>query len=135
MNKPTPDELISFFSSDIFHSENVRNGDYTLAIKAFYERFCTEFDQSKYAEIGIFIDNIRREQIIFDEDTDNIHVMEYKTIIDFHFIQDITNTQSFSLIGTEEENAFYGHNREELLNFFIMRFRRFSKLLIPDQIS
>ncbi|GLU54748.1 hypothetical protein [Dyadobacter frigoris] len=130
MNKPTPEELQSFFRSDLFQSESARNGDYTLAIKVFYERFYSEFDQSKYSEIGIHIDNIRCEQLIFDEQTDNSHTTEYKTIIDFHFIQDPANKQSFSLIGTEEEKAFYDLNIEELLNFFILRFRRFSKLFI-----
>ena len=130
MNKPTPEELQSFFRSDIFQSENARNGDYALVIEAFYDQFYSEFDQSKYCEIGIHIDNIRREQLIFDEQTDSSDTREYKTIINFHFIQDPANKQTFSLIGTEEENAFYDFNIEELLNFFILRFRRFSKLFI-----
>lgn len=130
MNKPTPEELLSFFRSDIFQSESALNGDYTLVIEAFYKRFYSEFDQSKYNKIGIYVDNIRREQLIFDEQTDSGYNIEYKTIIDFHFIQDTANTQSFSLIGTEEEKAFYDFNIEELLNFFILRFRRFSKLFI-----
>lgn len=128
MNKPTPEELQSFFSSDLFQSESVQNGDYSLVIKAFYDRFYSEFDQSKYNNIGIHIDNIRRDQLIFDEPADSGHVKEFKTIIDFHFIQDPAIKQSFSLIGTEEEKNFYDLDREELLNFFILRFRRFNKL-------
>lgn len=133
MNKPTPEALQRFFSSDVFQLENVRNGDYTAAIKAFYEQFYPEFDQSKYNDIGVHIDSIRREELIFDEPVDNNHITEYKTLIDFHFIIDPANNQSFSLIGKEEEKAFYDQNREELLNFFILKFRRFSKLFIDNQ--
>lgn len=133
MNKPTPEELQKFFSSDIFQSENARHGDYTAAIKAFYDRFYPEFEQSKYNDIGIHIDNIRREELVVDEQTDSSHIKEYKTIIDFHFILDPANKQSFSLIGAEEEKAFYDQERDELLNFFILRFRRFGRLLIDNQ--
>lgn len=130
MNKPTPEELQSFFRSDLFQSESAQNGDFTLAIEAFYKRFFSEFDQSKYHEIGVHIDQIRRERFIFDEQTDNSHNTEYKITIDFHFIEDTANKQSFSLIGTEEEKDFYELGREELLHFFILKFRRFSKLFI-----
>ena len=131
MNKPAPEELQSFFRSDLFQSELAKNGDFSLVIKAFYERFYSEFDQEKYNKIGVHIDQIRREQLIFDEQTDDNYEKEYKTIIDFHFIKETANKQSFSLIGTEEEKFFYNLNSKELLNFFILRFRRFSKLFIP----
>ncbi|MCF0054258.1 hypothetical protein [Dyadobacter sp. CY356] len=126
MNKPTPEELQSFFRSDIFRSERALNGDFTQAIEAFYERFYSAFDQKKYNEIGIHIDDIRREQLLFDEQTDT----DFKVIIDFHFIQEPENKQSFSLIGAEEEKMFYDQDKEELLSFFILRFRRYSRLLI-----
>lgn len=130
MTKPDSEELLSFFRSDIFQSESARNGDYTFAIKAFYERFYSEFDQLKYNAVGIHIDQIRREELIFNEGTDSCDTKEYKTIIDFHFIQEETNKQSFSLIGTAEENSFYELSIEELLNFLILRFRRFSRLFV-----
>lgn len=128
MNKPTPEDLQNFFSSDIFQSESVRNGDYTAAIKAFYDQFYPEFEQSKYNAIGIHVDNIRQEELVVDEQTDNSYAKEYKTIIDFHFILDPANQQSFSLIGTDEQKSFFDFNREELLDFLILKFRRFSKL-------
>lgn len=126
MNKPTPEELLSFFRSDIFQTAQVQSGDFSLAIEAFYKRFYSAFDQSKYNEIGIHIDEIRREQLVFDEQTDT----DFKVTIDFHFIQEPQNKQSFSLIGTEEEKMFYDQNKEELLSFLILKFRRYSRLFI-----
>ena len=43
MNKPTPDQLREFFSSDVFNMEQTfENNNYDLAIAEFYKRFDDE---------------------------------------------------------------------------------------------
>ena len=132
-HRPTSDQLLEFFKSDVFRNEQVLQGDFTRAIAEFYERFYPGQDQSRYNEIGIQINRTIRNPIILEEtDSENSAPKdaEYRTDIYFEYLQKPGHELSFSLIGHSEEQAFYNATKAELLDFFVFKFRRFSKLLI-----
>jgi len=122
MQRPTPDQLLEFFKSDIFQATDI---DYDLAVTEFYERFDPQFNQKTYHEIGVHVNRIVREPYIIEEG----EAHENKTTIYFHFLKNPGEEFSFTLWGEMEELPFFDLSKEELLSFFEFRFRRFHKLL------
>ncbi|MCF2447143.1 hypothetical protein L0657_24525 [Dyadobacter sp. CY345] len=122
MQRPTREQLLDFFQSDIFPATGI---DYDLVISQFYKRFDPQFEQETYHQIGIHIDRIVREPYVIEEG----EAHENKTTIYFHFLKNPGEEFSFILWGEVEEQPFFALSREELLDFFEFRFRRFHKLL------
>jgi len=135
-HRPTSDQLLEFFKSDVFRQEHALRGDFTQAIAEFYKRFYPGQDQSRYNEIGIQINRTLRKPIIIEEENDSesqvqaADDIEYRSDIYFEYLQNPGQELSFSLIGHSEEQAFYNATKAELLDFFVFKFRRYSKLLI-----
>ena len=122
MKRPTPEQLLDFFKFIGFSNDDEY---YEEAISEFYKRFDPQFDHEKYHEIGIHIDRIIREPYLIEEG----NVEESKTVIYFYFEKNATDELSFTLWGAEEEESFLLFDKQELIQFFELRFRRFSKLL------
>ncbi len=122
MQRPTREQLLNFFQSDVFPATGI---DYDLVISQFYERFDPQFDQLTYHEIGIHIDRVIREPFVIAEGEGH----ENKITVYFHFLKNPDEELSFILWGDVEEQPFFTSSKEELLDFFIFRFRRFHKLL------
>ena len=122
MQRPTPDQLLNFFQSDFFPATGI---DYELVISQFYERFDPQFDQAVFNGIGIHIDRIVREPFVIEEG----EALETKTTVHFQFLKNPGEVFSFILWGEIEEQTFFASSKEELLDFFEFRFRRFQKFL------
>lgn len=123
MQRPTPQQLLSFFQSDIFRSAPL---DFENVIQEFYNRFDPLFDQEAYHEIGIHINRVVREPYIIEEG----EAADYKITVYFHFLTNPEEELSFILWGELEEQPFLTSTKEQLLDFFEFRFRRFQKRLI-----
>ena len=122
MKRPTPEQLLNFFKSIRISNDD---DNYERAVSEFYKRFDPQFDQAKYKEIGIHIDRIIREPYLIEEEG----IQESKTVIYFFFEKNPKDELSFTLWGSEEEESFFLYDKEELIHFFELKFRRFSKLL------
>jgi len=137
MKRPTPEQLREFFQSDVFSSGAAAPGnfDFEEAIEAFYKRFDSEFDQLVFNQIGIHINRIHREPYLIEETGQDevvriVDTRENKTTVYFHFLKEPGKELSFILWGAMEEEPFFEYGKEELLQFFELRFRRFCTLLI-----
>ncbi|MDQ6481597.1 hypothetical protein [Dyadobacter sp. LHD-138] len=134
MNRPGPDALRDFFRSDVFNANDAP--DFEKAIAAFYRRFDPEFDAWRYNEIGIRVNRIVREPYIIEEQNAQdagvrqVNTRENITTIYFCFIQKPEMELSFILWGDIEEKPFFSYSKDELIDFFKFRFRRFSEFLI-----
>lgn len=113
---------MDFFKSGIFQGSDT---DYDLAIGEFYKRFDTSLNQQPFHETGVHIDRIIREPYVIAAG----EASENKTTVYFHFLKNPGTEFSFVLWGEMEEQPFFNMSKDELLDFFEVRFRRFSKLL------